>query len=241
MASFEKAESYTWSMKYFRVLLKNFLSFVLLRGSYMCCKGTLCLTKTISACGLVEFFLSSFVSSLCSVENKYLNLSLKFKHFPIISKQILCALQATRPYTHSDSHDGWHMKYEVFQCLAEEFFEFCSTSWFVHVVQENMFMLSNKSKASKTFVAFRCNHCKGEYRTQRAYDCHRQYPRTLHTPCADPQNQSSVTFTERADLSTGILQEHAVSYFGNICHNACHLCCNGIKHAFSYFMTPHHT
>ena len=81
--------------------------------------------------------------------------SLKFKHSPIISKQTLCALQATRPYSHSDSHDGWHVKYEVFPCLAEEFFEFCSSSWFVHVVQGNMSMLSNKSKASKTFVAFR--------------------------------------------------------------------------------------
>ena len=30
----------TWSMKYFRVLLKNFSSFVLLRGSYLWCKGT---------------------------------------------------------------------------------------------------------------------------------------------------------------------------------------------------------
>jgi len=42
-------------------------------------KISLCLTKTISACGLVEFFWSSFVSSLCSVENKYLNLSLKIE------------------------------------------------------------------------------------------------------------------------------------------------------------------
>ena len=209
-------------------------------------KISLCLTKTISACGLVEFFWSSFVSSLCPVENKYLNLSLKFKHFPIISKQTLCALQATRPYSHSDSHDGWHVKYEVFPCLAEEFFEFCSSSWFVHVVQGNMSMLSNKSKSSKTFVAFRCKHCKGEYRTQRAYDCHRRHQAYVHTPCADPRNQRSVTFTERADLSTGILQEHAVSYFGNICHNACHLCCNGINHAWHFhtslhFITHNHT
>ena len=90
---------------------------------------------------------------------------------------------------------------------------------FILVVQGNMSMLSNKSKASKTFVAFRCNYCKGEYRTQRAYDCHRRHPTYVHTPCADARNQRSITFTERADLSTGILQEHAVSYFGNLCHN----------------------
>ena len=105
---------------------------------------------------------------------------------------------------------------------------------FILVVQGNMSMLSNKSKASKTFVAFRCNYCKGEYRTQRAYDCHRQHPANLHTPCADPRNQRSVTFTERADLSTGMLQEHAVSFCGNICHNACHLCSNGINHAWHF-------
>ena len=94
---------------------------------------------------------------------------------------------------------------------------------FILVVQGNMSMLSNKSKTSKTFVAFRCSYCKGEYRTQRAFDCHRRHQAYVHTPCADPRNQRSVTFTERADLSTGILQEYAVSYFGNICHNACHL------------------
>ena len=119
------------------------------------------------------------------------------------------------------------MKY--FRVLLKIFSSFVSSSWFVHVVQGNMSMLSNKSKSSKAFVAFRCNHFKGEYRMQRDYNCHRQYPRTLHTPCADPRNQRLVTFTEREDLriSTGILQEHVVSYFGKICPNACDLCSNG--------------
>ena len=171
--------------------------------------------------------------------------SLKFKHFPIISKQTLCALQATRPYSHSDSHDGWHVKFEVFPCLAEELFPCLAEQLFPCLAEQyfrvllNMSMLSNKSKASKTFVAFRCNYCKGEYRTQRAYDCHRWHPTYVHTPCADPRNQRLVTFTERADLSTGILQEHAVSYFGNICHNACHLCGNGINHAWHFHTSWH--
>ena len=120
---------------------------------------------------------------------------------------------------------------EVFLCLAEEFFEFSSSSLFVLVVQGNMSMLSNKLKSSKTFVAFRCNHCKSEYRTQRAYDFHRQYRSTLHMPCSDARNQRSITFTEQQDLATGIMQEHAVSYLGNICHNAC---CNGMRHELHF-------
>ena len=105
---------------------------------------------------------------------------------------------------------------------------------FILVVQGNMSMLSNKLKSSKTLVAFRCNHCKGEYKTQCAYDCHRQYPSTLHTPCSDTRNQRSITFTQWQDLATGILQELAVSNFGNICHNACDLCCNGMNHELHF-------
>ena len=37
-----------------------------------------------------------------------------FKHFPIILKQTSCALQAIRLYSHSASHDGWHVKYFCF-------------------------------------------------------------------------------------------------------------------------------
>ena len=34
-----------------------------------------------------------------------------FKHFLIILKQTPCALQGIRLYSHSASHDGWHVKY----------------------------------------------------------------------------------------------------------------------------------
>ena len=43
-------------------------------------KISLCLTKNISVCGPVEIFLLGFVSFSCSVEKKYLNLSLKFSN-----------------------------------------------------------------------------------------------------------------------------------------------------------------
>ena len=64
--------------------------------------------------GLLNFFYR-VLSLLCALLKRNIWICLwKFKHVPIISKQTLCALQATRPYSHSDSHDGWHVKYEVF-------------------------------------------------------------------------------------------------------------------------------
>ena len=72
-------------------------------------------------------------------------------------------------------------------------------------VQLNLAIVTNQSKYSMSFVCFRCNHCKGEYRSQRAYDSHRTHVKSLGSPCNDPVNKKSVSYTERAYLSTGIL------------------------------------
>ena len=46
----------------------------------------------------------------------------------------MCALQATRPYSHSASHDDWHVKY--FYVLLKNFSSYFSSSWFILVVQD---------------------------------------------------------------------------------------------------------
>ena len=155
-----------------------------------------------------------FVSSKSEARRKkFLNLEIQTlcNHFETTSHRVHCKQPAIFSYFSSIFSCSW-----LFEVACG--FHTCGAREDVHVV--------NKSNASKTFVAFRCNHCKGEYRTQRAYDCHRWYPSTLRKPCSDARNQRLITFTQRQDLATGILQEHAVSYFGNICHNAY---CNGMN------------
>ena len=53
-----------------------------------------------------------------------------FKHIAIILKQPACALQATRPYSHSASHDVRHVKTVKYFCvLLKNFLSFFSSSW----------------------------------------------------------------------------------------------------------------
>jgi len=94
------------------------------------------------------------------------------------------------------------------------------------VVEGKMSKLSKKLISSMRLVALRCKNCNGEFSTQHAYDCHGRHRRNAETPCADPSSQRSVTFTERQDLSTGILREHVPSFLGNISHNVCDLSAN---------------
>ncbi len=57
-------------------------------------------------------------------------------------------------------------------------------------------------------VGFKCAHCAGEFGSRRAMDCHRRHATSNGTPCADPNNSKSLSFTGRADMSTGILRQH---------------------------------
>ena len=64
----------------------------------------------------------------------------------------------------------------------------------------------NNCNVSMAYVCFKCNYCKGEYQTLRAYQCHRQHQRSVGTPCSDPRSQRTISFSERTNenLSTGI-------------------------------------
>ena len=63
-------------------------------------------------------------------------------------------------------------------------------------------------------VVFKCIHCSGEFSSRTAMDCHRRHQTSIGTPCADPEQYQSLSFTPRADLSTGILRHHPAGTLG---------------------------
>ena len=63
-------------------------------------------------------------------------------------------------------------------------------------------------------VGFKCAHCNGEFGSRRAMDCHRRHAKSVGTPCADPRSFKSLSFTGRADMSTGILRQHNAGTLG---------------------------
>ena len=56
-------------------------------------------------------------------------------------------------------------------------------------------------------LGFKCAHCRSEFESRHAMDIHRRHS-TVGTPCADPRNYKSMSFTERGDQSAGILRQH---------------------------------
>ena len=69
-------------------------------------------------------------------------------------------------------------------------------------------------------LGFKCLNCSGEFSSRTAMDCHRRYQTSIGTPCADPEQYQSLSFTPRADLSTGILRHHPAGTLGESIHNS---------------------
>ena len=69
-------------------------------------------------------------------------------------------------------------------------------------------------------LGFKCINCSGEFSSRTAMDCHRRYQTSIGTPCADPEQYQSLSFTPRADLSTGILRHHPAGTLGELIHNS---------------------
>ena len=51
-------------------------------------------------------------------------------------------------------------------------------------------------------LRYRCAHCTSEFASRPAMDCHRRHPNSVETPCADPNNSKSMSFTARASVSS---------------------------------------
>ena len=63
-------------------------------------------------------------------------------------------------------------------------------------------------------VGFKCAHCGGEFGSRCTMHCHRRHATSIGTPCADPNSSKSLSFTGRADMSTGILRQHDAATLG---------------------------
>jgi len=78
-------------------------------------------------------------------------------------------------------------------------------------------------------LGFKCAYCGGEFGSRAGMDCHRRHNSSVGTPCADPMNSKSISFTGRADQSGGILRQHntlgpssALSIAASSNQSACH-------------------
>ena len=59
-----------------------------------------------------------------------------------------------------------------------------------------------------SIMGFKCAFCGGEFGSRAGMDCHRRHNSSVGTPCADPMNSKSISFTGRADQSGGIPRQH---------------------------------
>ena len=57
-------------------------------------------------------------------------------------------------------------------------------------------------------LGFKCAHCRNEFDSRHAMDIHRRHSSSFGSPCADPRNHKSMSFTERGDQAAGILRQH---------------------------------
>ena len=57
-------------------------------------------------------------------------------------------------------------------------------------------------------LGYRCAHCSSEFDSRTGMDCHRRHPTSLGTPCADPHNSKSLSFTARANVASSFLRQH---------------------------------
>ena len=54
-------------------------------------------------------------------------------------------------------------------------------------------------------LGYRCAYCTSEFDSKTGMDWH---PTSLGTPCADPENSKSMSFTARANVASSILRQH---------------------------------
>ena len=80
-------------------------------------------------------------------------------------------------------------------------------------------MRRHKSQSSnkERFIVFKCKHCSKEFDSSRAHRCHHISPEAQPaqgTPCSLEQNKSEMTYTARADLSTGVFRQCSLARLG---------------------------
>ena len=57
-------------------------------------------------------------------------------------------------------------------------------------------------------LGYRCAHCSSDFESRTGMNCHRRHPTSVGTPCADPHNSKSLSFTARANVASSFLRQH---------------------------------
>ena len=57
-------------------------------------------------------------------------------------------------------------------------------------------------------LGFKCANCRSEFGSRAGMAQHRRSRTSVGTPCADPRNSKSMSWTARGDHSAGILRHH---------------------------------
>ena len=65
-----------------------------------------------------------------------------------------------------------------------------------------------KRRAAPQALGYRCAHCTSEFDSKTGMDCHRRHPTSQGTPCADPENSKSLSFSGRANVASSLLRQH---------------------------------
>jgi hypothetical protein len=72
-------------------------------------------------------------------------------------------------------------------------------------------------------LGFKCANCSREFDTRAGMAQHRRCSSSVGTPCADPSNSKSMSWTARGDHSAGILRQHDT--LGVLPKQAFFVCC----------------
>ncbi len=70
-------------------------------------------------------------------------------------------------------------------------------------------------------------NCKAEFGSRVAMACYRRHPTSIGTPCEDPKNAKSISYTGRASALSSIDREHDTLATPNIfkCMDLCMIVC----------------
>ena len=82
-------------------------------------------------------------------------------------------------------------------------------------------------------LGYRCAHCSSEFDSRTGMDCHCRHPTSVGTPCADPHNSKSLSFTARANVASSFLRHHNTLGTTGIpthCIHTLHVCIVALFH-----------
>ena len=81
----------------------------------------------------------------------------------------------------------------------------------LHLLSLPIKVVKRKASRSKDFCLSNASNCNVEFESSHSYDIHCRHPISRGTLCSDESSKSEMTFTGRANLTTGILRQHSLA------------------------------